>query len=295
MKLRDSNGESHAAASVFIKRLELGGIIQDDSRAMVQDLQALLGAVQDRPVDGILGLSFLDHTRFTLDVQAHTVTWWAEPRPGMVELQAGRGSDGMAYAVLHTGKGEVPALVDTGLAGGINLPEEHAPAGEGRSTVAGGLYGGVLKGMEKGMSRLSCGDFAWLDVPVDFEANKPAGVIGEAVWSCGSVWFDLVGAPRIRLSLDAQGKLPFDPSPSRRLPIKWEGSGGARRMIVLLVKPGSALEKAGLKAGDQVLQAGALQGETLTRRAVQDLVASGAVHAWRVRRDGKDLQMTFAR
>jgi len=292
-RMVDTSGESREAASVFIKRLEVGGIIQDDIRATVQDLQALMGHIQDRPVDGILGLNFLDRTRFTLDVNAHTVTWWADPGPNMTELKAGRGSDGMVYAMLQTGKAEVPAMVDTGLAGGIDLPEAQAPESEGLVTAAGGLYGGMIKGTQKRMPRLACGDLAWLDVPVNFEPNKQTGMIGEDVWSCGPVWFDLVGSPRIRIRLDEKGRLPFNRTPSRRLPVVWEGSGGARQMIITLVKPGSALEKAGCKVGDQVLQAGELKGETLTRRGVQDLVASGKAHTWTVLRNGKDLQILF--
>ncbi len=293
-KMTDSVGESRKATSVFIKRLEIGGIIQDDTRAMVQDLQALMGRIQDRPVDGILGLSFLDRTRFTLDMKARNVTWWAEPQPGMTNLKVGRGSDGMVYAILHVGTAEVPAEVDTGMAGGIDLPEQFAPQGEGRAVASGGLYGGMLKGTEKGMPRLACGDLAWLNVPVAFDANKAAGVIGEEVWSCGAVWFDLVGSPQIRLSLDEKGNLPFDRTPNRRLPLVWEGNGATRRMIVALVKPGSALEKAGCKVGDQVLQAGVLKAEALTRRGVQDLVASGKTHTWIVRRGDKDLRIAFA-
>lgn len=292
-KVTDGTGKSREAASVFIKRLELGGIIRDDIRATVQDLEALMGRIQDRPVDGILGLSFLDHTRFTLDMKAHTVTWWVEPRSGMVELKAGRGSDGMVYATLCVGKVEVPALVDTGMGGGITLPERYVPEGNGQVTVSEGLFGSARMGSQKRVQHLACGEHAWLDVPVGFESGEDVSGIGQDVWSCGPVWFDLVGTPQIRLGLDEKGNLPFDCSPSRLLPVVWEGSGAARRMIVAVVKPGSALEKAGFKVGDQVIRAGVLKGATLTRRGVQDLVASGKVHTWTVRRDGQEIQLIF--
>jgi hypothetical protein len=200
----------------------------------------------------------------------------------------------MAYALLNAGKGETPALVDTGMAGGIDLPESQSPEGEGRTTMTGGLYGGALKGTEKHLPRLACGDLAWMNVPIDFQPSKAAGVIGEEVWSCGPVWFDLVGNPRVKLSLDEKGNLPFDRTPSHRLPVVWQGRGAARRMVIALVKPGSALEKAGCKVGDRIFQAGGLKGETLTRRGIQDLVASGKAHTWMVHRDGKDLRLSFA-
>lgn len=292
-KLTDSTGVARETRTAFLKRLEVGGILQDDVIASVQDLQALMGRTQDRPVDGILGLSFLDRTRFTLDMKARTVTWWAEPRPGMRELKVGRGSDGMVYAVLQTGKAEVPAMVDTGLAGGIDLPEQHAPEGQGRTMSGGGLFGGMSHGLEKRMPQLACGDVAWVDVPVTFEPGKGAGTVGQDVWSQGPVCFSLVGSPRIALFLDDQGHLPFNRIPSRRLPVVWEGQGGERRLVVALVKPGSAMEKAGCKVGDQVVMAGDLKGATLTRRGIQDLVATGQAHGWTVQREGREITLRF--
>jgi C-terminal processing protease CtpA/Prc len=63
--------------------------------------------------------------------------------------------------------------------------------------------------------------------------------------------------------------------------------------VVLLVKSGSAMEKAGCKAGDELIQVGDLPGQALSRRSVQDLVASGVKHTWVVRRNGKEVPLTF--
>jgi hypothetical protein len=195
--------------------------------------------------------------------------------------------------MIDAGKGEAPALVDTGLGGGISLPEQHAPEGGGSITHSEGLFGGSVQGREIRLPRLASGKAAWLDVPVAFDSGVSAGAIGEDVWSCGPVWFDMLGSPRVRLTLDEKGNLPFNRTPPFRLPLIWEGTGAARRMIVFRVRPGSAMELAGCKVGDQVLQAGDLKGGTLTRRAIQELVASGKAHTWIVRRDGKDIQISF--
>lgn len=45
--------------------------------------------------------------------------------------------------------------------------------------------------------------------------------------------------------------------------------------------------------GDVLVQSGDLQGPTLTRRAVQDLVASGVKHTWVVIRNGQNANLTF--
>jgi hypothetical protein len=292
--LTDALGQSAEAPQVFLKRLEAGPILQENVHAVVQDLQKLMGRFEDRPVDGILGLDVLDHTRFALDMKARTVTWWAAPSAGMVELKGGRGSDGRVYVLLDAGKGETPVLVDTGLGGGFSLPASQAPAGEGVPTGSEGLFGGSLGSRELRVPRLAASNIAWLDVPVAFEPNAPAGAIGEDVLSSGPVWFDLIGSPRVRLLPDAAGNLPFDRAPSRRLPITWEGAGAARRLRVIRVRPDSVLAKAGVREGDVVLRADSLKGAALTHRTLQDLVASGKAHTWTVLRDGKEQDLVFA-
>lgn len=293
VQLTDTPGESRKTAMAFLKRLDVGGMIQDDLRVAVQDLHELMGRFQDQPIDGILGLDVLNRTRFTLDMKTRQVTWWAQPLAGMVPLKAGRGSDGMVYALIHAGKEDAPALVDTGLGGGFSLPEQHAPEGGGIPTHSEGLFGGTVPGRELRLPRLSSGDLAWLDVPVSFEPKRPAGAIGTEVWSCGPVWFDLLGSPRIMITPDDKGHLPFQRTPTSRLPLAWEASGATRRMIVFRLRPDSDMAKAGCQVGDHVIQVGDLKGERLTRRAVQDLVASGKPHTWTVRREGKEIQIAF--
>jgi len=292
-QLTDAAGESRKTSMAFLKRLELGGMVQDDLQVAVQDLQALMGRFQDRPVDGILGLDVLNRTRFTLDMKAGQVTWWSHPLAGMLPLKAGRGSDGRIYALLNAGKGEAPALVDTGFAGGLSLPEPQAPEDGSPLTLSEGLFGAKIQGRELRVPRLSCGEPAWQDVPVSFESNIPAGILGSEVWSCGPVWFDLLGSPSVRIAPDNQGNLPFQRTPTHRLPLAWERSGTARHLVVVKVHPDSPMAKAGCQVDDHVIQAGDLKGEHLTRRAVQDLVASGSPHAWTIRREGKEIQLSF--
>jgi hypothetical protein len=74
----------------------------------------------------------------------------------------------------------------------------------------------------------------------------------------------------------------------------WDRSGDAPHLVVVLVKPGSAMEKAGCKIGDELIQAGDLRGQVITRRTVQDLVASGVKHTWIVRRNGQSVSLAFS-
>jgi len=46
------------------------------------------------------------------------------------------------------------------------------------------------------------------------------------------------------------------------------------------------MERAGCKAGDEIVQAGNLSGPSLNRRALMALMDRGRYHVWTVRRDG---------
>jgi hypothetical protein len=127
---------------------------------------------------------------------------------------------------------------------------------------------------------------------VGFQSEDKTGRIGIDVWMAAPVCFDFI-TNHVTFSPDAAGNLPIRREPSRNLPLQWDRSGSTPRLLVLLVKPGSAMEKAGCKPGDELIQAGALRGLTLTRRGVQDLVASGIQHVWVVRRNGLELKLGF--
>jgi hypothetical protein len=181
--------------------------------------------------------------------------------------------------------------MDTGMGGGVDLPLRLRPKGKGKDVYTGGATGTLLAGTEMQVERLEAGTSAWVQVPVNFE-GEAGGSIGVDVWLAAPVCFDFV-THNLTLSLDADGHLPIRRDPGGKLPIVWDRSGPSPRLMVLLVKPESAMAKAGCQAGDELLRAGTLQAETLTRRGVQELVASGAGHKWLVRRHGEEVELRF--
>lgn len=290
-RTRDIAGQSLAATTVLLKRVDVGTVIRDGVLAIRTDLRHQIGRFEDQPVDGILGMSFLRGTRFVLDPTANRLVWWADHfSPGVtVPLSE---TPGGPWITLRFGNQEVLATVDTGHSGGVDLPLALKPKGEGQATVSTGLSGAPVAGADVRVDRLDVGSSAWIGLPVGFQGARKTGLIGIDVWMAAPVCFDFI-TNHLTFSLDASGHLPIRRGPSRNLPLQWDRSGRAPRLLVFLVKPGSAMEKAGCKPGDELIQAGNLQGPALTRRAVQDLVASGIQHVWIVRRNGQDLKLAF--
>jgi C-terminal processing protease CtpA/Prc len=75
------------------------------------------------------------------------------------------------------------------------------------------------------------------------------------------------------------------------LPILWDRSGKTPVLKVVEVMPGSAMERAGCKAEDEILRAGPLEGKALTRRSLLALMAKGEPHGWTVRRGNALVQL----
>ena len=288
---RDIAGQSIPAPTVLLKRVEVGTVVRDGVMAIRTDLRNQIGRFEDQPVDGILGMSFLRGTRFVLDPTANRLVWWADHfSPGVtVPLSE---TPGGPWISLRLGNQEVLATVDTGHIGGVDLPAALKPEGKGKATISMGLSGTLVAGADLTVNRLEAGSSAWVNLPVGFQSAKKTGLIGINVWMAAPVCFDFI-TNHVTFSLDASGHLPLRREASRNLPLQWDRSGRSPRLLVFLVKPGSAMEKAGCLPGDEVIQAGTLRGPTLTRRNVQDLVASGAQHIWIVRRNGQELELAF--
>lgn len=289
---RDIADQALPTESVLLKRVEVGDLTRDGIYAARMDLQAQMGRFQDQPVDGILGMTFLRGTRFLLEPDEHRLIWWGYHFSPGATLPLSTSPGSLPSLSIRMGDQTVEAEVDTGSTGGLDLPAALRPTRTGEKTVSQGVSGVAIAGEIQAIPTIEAGGYTWRHVPVDFQEGTKLGRIGLDVWLASKVCFDFV-TRHVTLTLDKAGSLPLRREPNRRLPLLWDRSGAVPRLVVALVKPGSPMEKAGCRVGDVLLQAGSLKGQALTRRAVQDLVASGPRHGWIVLRSGKEVPLTF--
>jgi hypothetical protein len=293
--MTDAVGDTASCSGGFLKCINIAGIRKTDVLAVVEDLGNGIGAFQDAPVDGILGMSFLSGTRFVLDVPGEKIEWWRVIRDPshVLPIQYDRGR--LPFVTLSFGGKEVPCLVDSGSMGGFELPGNLKPSGPGPGApvVIRGIFGGTSQEESKGIEALVSGEAQWVNVSVVFRKDWGSGTLGLDVLSAGPVCFDFIAD---HLSFPSakptEGDLPLLRPGRTSIPLAWDRSSSPAALKVYLVKPDSPMEKAGCMPGDVLVRVGPLQGKALTRRSVMDWMAKGIPHAWFVRRDGvlKELQ-----
>jgi len=285
----DAAGTSHALPAVLVKRLEVAGLVRDGVAGARADLKRAAGLDLDEPVDGILGMSFLRGTRFVYDPGAGRILWWQEPAPGAT-LPLVYSANHLPLAMLTVGTTQVQASPDIGRMGGLDLPWSLKPAGEGRPVHSQAMLGDAAPGQFHELGRVEAGAGAWTRVLASFHPGMPDGGIGQDVWSAAPAGFDFI-QDRLTLHLDAAGRLPIRAQPRLTLPVFWDRSGPAPRLVVVAVKAGSPMAEAGCRPGDELVRAGTLSGRALNRRSLMALMDQAKPHAWTVLREGKPEQL----
>ncbi len=286
----EPSGSTVSRPCVLVKRMEVGGIVRDAVQAFRMDLRTgWVGAFQDHPVDGILGMSFLRGTRFLLEPSEGRIRWWPSPLPEGAVLRIAWGSKHEpTVAVRHEGR-EGRVVLDTGHPGGVTLP--WARPGSGRDTSLG-LSGKEVVADRVDSARIETEAGAWCDVPVWHQPSEGPGLLGLHALLAGQVYLDFVND--ILVLPTRKGELPYQRNAPPTLPIRWDRSGPEPRLLIHLVKPGSSLERAGARAGDILLEADGYREGSLSRGLLQSLLREGRAKAWRVLRDGRELRLTFA-
>lgn len=282
-------GPTVSRPCVLMKRMEVGGIVRDAVQAFRMDLRTgCVGAFQDHPVDGILGMSFLRGTRFLVEPSQGRIRWWPSPLPEGAVLRISWGSKHEpTVAVRHEGR-EGRVVLDTGHPGGITLP--WARHGSGKD-VGLCLSGREVVADRVESSRIETEAGAWCDVPVWHQPSDGPGLLGLHALLAGPVYMDFLND--IVVLPTRKGELPYLRNAMPTLPIRWDRSGPEPRLVIHLVKPGSALDRAGARAGDFVLEADGYRERGLSRSLLQDLLRGGRAKEWRVLRDGKERRLSF--
>lgn len=288
---QDATGTATKLPLVAIKRMEVGGMIRDGIHATRMDLKGCsIGCFQDEPVDGVLGMSFLQGTRFVLDLARKRVEWWAMPWPGGVTLPLIFRAGKVPVVTLSLNGKEGECLLDTGMGCGVALPRHLRPEGKGQPVLTQGFTGLNQTGYTLEATEVVAGTSAWKNIDVSF--LDPGGMIGLEVWSAGPACFDFV-MDRVTLTAHEGTGLAIERKPRLDLPLSWDRTGRAPRLSIAFVLAGSGLERSGLLPKDEIVQVGTLTGRHLTRSAIQDLFAKGHPQRWLVLRQGRQVELMF--
>ncbi|MBI1753071.1 MAG: aspartyl protease family protein [Acidobacteria bacterium] len=293
-KTVDGTAQEAAAQAVTLKRVDVSGLVRDEVPAMRADLKhSMMGRMQDEPVDGILGMSFLRNTRFLLDAARKQVLWGADfPDGPCHRIQIG--PDDHAYLDLTVGGSVVRAVLDTGNGGGFILPKRLAPeAGGAPSGVGTGMHGGFIPTYRARLD-ISTGGRSWSSAPVRLEDSEESANLGLRIFKAGPTFFDftfkLVVLPAA--GEDHWAILPEEPA--RNLTLAWHREGRKAWLEVLHLVPGSAFDRAGLRAGDRLERVGPYEGRALTLRTADLIIASPKPQAWIIQREGGTLRLEVA-
>jgi predicted aspartyl protease len=285
---RDATGRNIATRFVSLKRLAIGGMAREDLLAVRMDLKGtMLGHLQDEPVDGILGMTFLQGTRFVVDSSRRELRWW-QNLPG-VRLPLAMGDDRPTLTV-RVGKTDVPCLLDTGASGAFQMTGSASPSEHPKPFLFAGASGQIVQGGTIRTDQVAAGGKSWPKVPLNLtQPGESDASIGQDVLFAAPLGLDLIQGT-VTFTLDAQGHLPYRRSP-RRAPLIWD-----RRPIGACLRmgpgpPGSRWARAGLQPGDEVLAIGPLTGKQLTMRSAQQVSGRGAPLVWQIRRNHVDLRV----
>jgi hypothetical protein len=291
MRVRDCNGATSVMPLVSLKRVAVGGLIRDGVPALRLDLKkGPTGKFQDEPVDGLLGMSFLDGTRFLLDMEQRQLHWWAPAPASGLRLPLHYGPDKSPRVSLRVGDRDVDGLVDTGRLAGLGLPWSLRPKGKGTECLSGGAASVSSAAEELDLPEVGVAGGAWRNPPVLFQAGVDIGNVGMEVFAPSRTGFDFLQHQLILIP-GRDSALPLRPRSRQRLVLGWDRSGPVARLAIEHVFPDSAEQAAGFRAGDEILQVGALTGSALSRRAIRALVGQGQPLRWLLRRKGEPLDL----
>lgn len=266
------------------RSLSLGGVARSQVPVVVMDLERSQ-RWSDSPVDGFLGMSFLEGTTFTLNPQSRAFHWGvAAPISRWIPLQPPL-RDPRPLAKVTWGKGTRELLLDTGAEGtiyGLDLPLD------GNCEIAGGLTG--VRPIGVGYQDLLLFGESYPGTRVHSGGGQL--ILGAAFLCAGPTVFDFKEG-RLGLSTDAQGALLRSPALSEEAfsPVAWNRRGPAPFLEVAELPTCNRWYRAGFREGDRILKVDSLGGETLNLTRLNALLILGRSLSFTVQRGKNVLQL----
>lgn len=276
------SGRGRHALARTLRGLRCGTATQARVPVLVMDLDYVNRGL-DRPVDGVLGLSFLAGRCFSIDPGRGVLLWDPAPAPGRAVVLRHRAGDPRPWATLRVGGAEMEALLDTGCTAAIVLPREVAGSSllPGCDTVSG------VDGMRTiTEARVKVDAFGETYPRRRAIIGSGQVILGLPFFLAGPVTFDL-RAGRLTLTPTPDGHLPrpgMTEEGAHRLPIGWNRSGAVHYLDVDPLPACHPWYQSGFRKRDRILAADQLEGASLTLTAVDGLLRTGRILEWKIQR-----------
>lgn len=282
--MADSMSSPITTEPVIVNRIDVGGFIRDGIPAVRMDLKnSIIGKCQDRPLDGIIGMTYLKGARFKLDFKNSNIVWFDVPDSTYEFIPIHIGNDGRPYVNVQLNGEKIKCLIDTGHGSAVSMPEKMLKSTPGATAITGSFATELKRdGVSGGREQIIIGSNRYL-TNVDYTEDGDVGLLGADVWRELCPIVDLAWG---RLFIKSNGKHVVELQRHTRLPIIWEDVGGERKLVIVIVKTNSILEKVGCMPGDIVVGVNDVHEDLLRRDLLIDMLANKSARMLRVIRKG---------
>jgi hypothetical protein len=225
---------------------------------------------EDEPIEGVLGMNFLVHTRFILDPAHGTATWNPVSDLSGTMVPLAFSPEKLPTLTIQVGSQPTLAILDSGSSSAVSLPKGLAPSWGGTEIETVGGFGGIDQGISAVVPQVTLsGSAHWNNVETTFWSRQKAS-LGAPALLASPVEFDFLAG---RIIFAGSGQLSYTRRPIE-IPVCWHREKGKAYLQVTAVGRGSLLERSGAVVGDRVVKVGGLEGSRLTRKALLDLLES---------------------
>lgn len=228
----------------------------------------------DHPIEGVIGMDLLNKLNFEIDFSNRLIDWRPQKSNSYSVIPIRIDDDGIPFVLANVCGYSIPCVCDTGSNEFISLPEKilakiryHNEAlrrGSGIDSAGEheAIYGFRLDG------HFSIGEWSWENPKFTQSKDTQSGRLGcESFWP--KVRFDFMSKNIEIYISNSNQKILCPPSekPYQIIPL-WKKVDGERKLVIAAVKPGSAMEKAGIHVGDVIIRFNNLENESLNIKSV---------------------------
>jgi Aspartyl protease/PDZ domain len=278
-------------------RLGVGDLELPPQNVEVAPINAAIGRLEGRRLDGLLGYDFFSRFPVELDYETGTLTVETEPRGTEVPLSLVRRHPFVRAAFELGGRRfEHEFVVDTGFRSGLVLAspfvrEENLVDLAGRTieaTTGAGIGGPTIERVGR-IARFELGPFVLEDVVVNLSQAR-AGTLADPGFG-GIVGSEIIRRFRARFDYPAS-RLLLEPNAHFDEPFEFDLSGlyliGGDGIEVFRVVEGSPAAEAGIREGDRIVT-----GQPLDELRKALRTEPGVEHTLEVERDGRRFSASF--